>query len=204
VPTTLPPEIQVEEFAGNISWFLPPRRLGKLRFFGLIPLAIGISGIALLIWFTKTAIQNIGETGLRPFLVFLALIAVWGVIFVLWPIMRLGLFALAGHTRIVISGDRLTLSERCGPIRWTRRCRLYRVKEIGLSGPEDGVVRINGRPSDAFPEAAGTGFLIFKTTKKGLPLMVLGYPRQWLDALGNDIASRIRVPLVQLLPNWSR
>ena len=115
-------EIRVETAGYDASYALPVRPLGRLRWFGLLPIAFGV----LFIWmpaqslsgFLKKAASGEAGPGEWFFLLFLIPFIVGGLV----PIC-LGLLVICGRSRVDWRERRLSVVECAGPVRWRRRDR---------------------------------------------------------------------------------
>jgi hypothetical protein len=60
----------------------------------------------------------------------------------------------------------------------------------------DGTARINGKPTKLFRKLAGSATLGMQFEDGERFLLAIGYPKQWLMALGQDLAARLRAEFV--------
>ncbi|MCX6909963.1 MAG: hypothetical protein NTY01_18240 [Verrucomicrobia bacterium] len=174
----LPAAIAVRELhGGGARYELPRRSLGLLRFVGLLPLGFGVFfSLFAVVWMAMAASGG-GWFGW--------LFALWGLPFFFAGCapMAMGLFILAGRCGVELRGGALRVTERAGPFRWTRR------------QPVDAITRFNVRVADA-SSATALGFLgslaaLDADCGKPKPFLIaIGYPREWLQALGDDLARR--------------
>ncbi|MCX6899239.1 MAG: hypothetical protein NT105_11100 [Verrucomicrobia bacterium] len=173
----LPAAIAVREVlhGGGARYELPRRPLGSLRFIGLVPLGFG-AGFSLfaVIWMIAASLDG----NLFGFL-----FALFGLPFFFAgiPPMAVGLFVLIGRCEIELRDGVLHTTERAGIFRWSRR------------QPADAIRQFNVRVSDPATAPSFLGSLAALDAACGKPkpfLIALGYPREWLQALGNDLARR--------------
>jgi hypothetical protein len=131
------------------------------------------------------SIQRVAESEQRGFeyssIVFLLLFVVVGS-FPAW----IGLFLLAGRCRVDWRNNRLSVLEYAGPIRWRRRMprgpvHKFKVK-FGMA--------TNDKPVTSSP-LAELGALTAEFEQGKPRVLVLGYPRDWLEALGKDLSARV-------------
>ena len=108
-------EIRVEAAGNDVSYLLPSRPLGKLRRFGLIPVAFSLLFISIplksLIEFLQRIAAGEGGIGNWFFVLFLSVFIVAGLT-PLW----LGLLAIYGRCRMDWRERRLSVTDYAGPI----------------------------------------------------------------------------------------
>src|SRR5579872_3127462 len=118
--SALPPEIAVEAIRDNVTYSLPARRLGKLRWVGLFLVAFGvlfISGpISMELHNLRKIFGGKADVGTGFFSIFM-------VPFILAGLMPLGMGCLVmfGRCRVEWRDQQLRVVEHAGPIRWVRR-----------------------------------------------------------------------------------
>ncbi|MFA6562002.1 MAG: hypothetical protein WCV00_08875 [Verrucomicrobiia bacterium] len=173
----LPAAIVVRELlhGGGVRYELPRRSIGPLRFIGLVPLGFG-AGFSLfaVIWMVLASLDG----NLFGFL-----FALFGLPFFFAgiPPMAVGLFVLIGQCEIELRDGVLRTTELAGLIRWSRR------------QPADAIRQFNVRVTDPATAPSFLGSLAALDAACGKPkpfLVALGYPREWLQALGDDLACR--------------
>ncbi len=173
----LPAAIAVRELRPDgVRYELPRRLIGRLRFIGLLPMGFGACLCSVAVFWAMQASRGGG---------FGWVLALFGLPFLYGGCkpMALGLLILAGRCEIELRGGVLRVTERCGLVRWSRR------------QPADAITRFNVRVSDSAGATALSflGDLAALDADCGKPkgfLIALGYPREWLHALGDDLASR--------------
>lgn len=194
----LPREIQIEQGPDRTCYRLPLRPLGGFRWIGLLPMAFAV----LFAWMPAREIWRVlhrAGNGSSPgfewfFVLFLSLF----VFAALMPF-AVGVFVVAGRTKLTVTRDRIQSTEMAGPFRWSRAVRLADIErfEFAASRSED-------RPT-------GPGFLnylsgigaLLKNGRKAT--IVLGYPAEWLRPLLDDLTSNLKwrgdvVPIVEVAP----
>ncbi|MFA5190498.1 MAG: hypothetical protein WC740_07230 [Verrucomicrobiia bacterium] len=173
----LPAAITVREVlhGGGVRYALPRRPLGPLRFFGLLPLGVGAFFSLFAVGWMIAAAHGGGFFGW--------LFAIWGLPFFLagFPPMAMGLAVLIGRCEIELRDGVLRMTEWAGPFHWSRR------------QPVNAIKRFNIRAADSANAPGFLGDLAALDADCGKPkplLLALGYPREWLQALGDDLAHR--------------
>ncbi|MBI5683705.1 MAG: hypothetical protein HZC54_01360 [Verrucomicrobia bacterium] len=175
--TPFPAAITVREVlhGGGVRYELPRRPLGPLRWLGLLPLGFGASFSLFAVGWMIVASFGGG--------LFDIAFALFGLPFFLAGLapMAIGLFTLIGRCEIELRDGVLRTTERVGPIHRSRR------------QPADAIKRFDLRVAD--PATAVNLFSNLATLQadcgKPMPcLLALGYPREWLQAVGDDLAHR--------------
>ncbi len=173
----LPAAITVREVlhGGGVRYALPRRPLGLLRFVGLLPLGFGASISWFAVGWMMAATHGGGLFGW--------LFALWGLPFFLagFPPMAIGLVVLIGRCEIELRDGVLRMTEWVGPFHWSRR------------QPVNAIKRFNIRATDSANTPGFIGDLAALDADCGKPrplLLALGYPHEWLRALGDDLARR--------------
>jgi len=175
--TPIPAAIAVREVlhGGGVRYELPRRPLGPLRWFGLLPLGFGaFFSLFAVVWMTIAASGG-GVMGW--------LFALWGLPFFFAGCapMAIGLFVVMGWCEIELHDGVLRVTERAGPFHWSRR------------QPVNTINRFNVRVADSVTTPSFLGGLAALDADCGKPkplLIALGYPREWLQALGDDLVRR--------------
>ncbi|MBI3850137.1 MAG: hypothetical protein HY298_07590 [Verrucomicrobia bacterium] len=186
----LPPTstIRVEAASHEVSYFLPARPIGKVRWFGLIPIAFSLLFISIpaksLIEFLQHIQGGKGDIGNWFFILFLSGFVVTG----LTP-MCLGLLAICGRCRVDWREGRLTITDYFGPIRWRRRLPRGPIHRFLINA---GGVKVNDKPATSGP-LADLGALVVEFDQGKPRLVVIGYPRDWLAGLAQDLSARVGV-----------
>jgi hypothetical protein len=177
------PDIRVESVGDEVTYSLPTRPLGRLRFLGLFP--IGVSAA----WFG--IIGNTFLPQLRQLIDHSPTFSYFFGAFILGVMMAglapagFGLLILFGRCRILWRDGHLTISERVGPFGWPRRMpRRPIVKFIVMGG--------TAAPGDrTLPGPFATLGLLLAKFESGAPrTIVTGYPRPWLEAIAHDLSAR--------------
>jgi hypothetical protein len=180
------------------------------RLVGLLPMAFSIffdSVPMRQLWKALHPLVQGKSGGLEWFLVvFLSVFVLAGLI----PFV-LGLFILAGRTRLAISSDKITVTEIAGPLRWRRKVRVANLERLeiaaGLAGENASrpflVNRSNEPPESAprFP-ASGQGAVANPFARFGAlaavmssgrkVLLLLGYPADWMPEVAGEISEFLR------------
>jgi len=193
--TPLPHAIRVESVRDDASYTLPARTLGKLRWVALFFVAFGVlfasfpatTLFRMLKGITagKSAITEIG------FAVFLVPFVLAGLI----PL-GLGLLVIFGRCRVEWRDRRLSVLDYVGPVRWRRRLQKSRILKLTVSA---GGAKINNQPVTTGPLADLAALLA--EFEEGKPrLVAIGYPRDWLEALAEDLSGRVGATASTLPP----
>lgn len=190
---SLPAEVQVLELEGGGAAFLFPRRdLGALRRLAWVPILIGLFILGfMVVWtsgFAGGFFMAFGPLGLLAGLFALpGLLAGSAVI-------GIGLAMLYGRSELRRREDRISCTERVGPVSWTRHIRANRIQRLEVSGLDS--LKSSSRPVDMAPlsDLAALGAQLDNGKKL---LLVLGYPRPWLLALAEALANEIHEVDVQ-------
>jgi hypothetical protein len=211
----LPAEIAITELPeGGIHFCLPPRPMGNWRWTGLFPLAIGLFiaswpflGILFflfvgappqggMLWFAI-----LGPLGCHGPICFPL-----GAFFIFK-----GLSGLYGHVEVFVRAGKLHARERCGPLRWTRKRDLARIRglrvEYDVASGRPQSLRDTAYLPTALASAIATsaaalrrlGHLKADLTNGKTFTVCSGYPRDWLLPLA-DALSRCCLALGRHLP----
>ncbi len=176
----LPREIRTEHGPEMSRFDLPRRPIGALRFIGLVPMlfAVGFAWMpgGQMLRSLRQIISGSGAGFEWFMMVFLSVF----VIAAMLPF-GLGLFMLAGRTRVTVGKNRIIVTDIAGPVRWSRRWKFERIERLEIGG---------AKSSDGYgtsPLGSMCGIVaVFKDGKK-TPLAV-GYPRAWLQPLVEEIS----------------
>lgn len=174
----LPPEIRVESTRQGVRYLLPPRETGPLKLIAVPLIGFGclFGGFALFWMLGVLGVVMKGTSGPAN-----VLFALFGLPFLAagLGIVAAGFFVLRGHCEIEMRADELAIRERGRPFWWTRRMPLKAIRRFSLSA---GPARINDQPvmtgllSDMGVLAADVGAAQPR-------MVVVGYPRAWVEAL---------------------
>lgn len=173
----LPPEIRVETSRQGVRYLLPARETGPLKFVAVFFIGFGclFGGFAL---FWILGVLGVVLEGTRaPSPIF----ALFGVPFLLagLGIVGVGVFAFCGRCEVEVRPGELIARERGGPFWWTRRIPLKDIRRFTLAAD---AARINGQPVKSGP-MSDVGALSAEVGSGKPRLVVLGYPRAWVEAL---------------------
>ncbi len=179
----LPREIIMEKTRDGVRYRLPRRELGLLRWVGLVPVAFGL----LLVAVPVVMMWSVFREAMRkpePMHAFFAAFLLVFVMVAFKPI-RFGMIALFGRCAVEITRDWLRVVDSAGPFRKLRRARRADIRRFDMTVGKPG-------PMPAFLQPlARTGALTAEFDgAKPMPVVV-GYPRDWLIALGNALSLRI-------------
>ncbi len=178
------PEIRVETAGNEVTYWLPVRPLGKIRWLGLF--LVGFS----VVWLSGVGnpflseIRQFSKSGPSGFELFMMVFLLAFVAVGCFPA-GFGLLLMFGRCRVMWRDGRLKVSDSVGPFGWPRRMpraaiRKFEVK-VGISS--------NGQQATAGPLAALAMLMV--EFEKGKPRIVaVGYPREWLEAIATDLSAR--------------
>lgn len=155
--------IQREYAGGDVRFEFPIRPLGGGKVVGLILISMGL----LFVW---GPLHRFSLFEL-PFLIAGGVPAV------------MGLWILFGHCRVEWKDGQLRSSELLGPLRWTRRLPRQPVRklEVGVGSTRTGTAP--AQPVEGFCALTA----VFEDGSK--KLLVLGYPKDWLLAVAEELKS---------------
>jgi hypothetical protein len=176
-------DVQIEHWPEKTRIDLPRRELGNWRFLGLVPLVFGLFfgwmpfGI-----FARFIGNALGGRFDATELIFLGFLSVF-LIAALVPI-GLGLLVMFGRTRVVITADRIKMTEIAGPVRYSRGIRTANIERIEVGRPRRGNVE-----SPLMKLGAVTAYL--KNGKQAGVL--LGYPDDVLQLVSSEMVTRLRM-----------
>jgi len=195
----LPPDIQIESVGRDVTYVLPRRPLGLLRWFGLPEVAFGV-------FFAYQAVQMVMEGKSHTAGPIDYIFPLFSIPFILGglSIVFHGLLTMFGSCRVEWRDKRLSGVEVLGPLRWRRRLS-RRNSSLRKLSVKCGRTDPHAQPVTSGPFAS-LGLLLAEYDK-GRPRMVaIGYPNHWLDALARDLAARLAawsgassVPKVELV-----
>jgi len=177
----LPREITTERSPERTRFDLPMRDIGPLRFFGLLPMLFAV----VFVWMpgreiVRMATRNLSGHGSSfewVFVVFLSVFVIVG----LMPF-GIGLFILAGRTRVTVTKDKLSMTELAGPVWWSRKVMFDEVERLEIGGAKSA----DGQTPSFLANLCGIT-VILKNGKK--TPVAIGYPRTLLQPLVAEISS---------------
>jgi len=182
----LPSAIRVEAIRDDVNYALPVRPLGPLRWVGLFPIGFGL----LFMWMPVSELFRLLSQILKKSPEvgdwFKGLFAVPFLVAGLIPF-ALGLFVIFGRCRVEWRQKRLSVLDYAGPVRWRRSLPKGRVRKFLVKA---GGAKVNDKPVTSGP-LAELGAL-FAEFEEGRPrLVALGYPRDWLQGMAEDLSARV-------------
>ncbi len=181
--SSVPREVAVERTGEMLRVRLPRRRLGRVRLVGLVPVLFGLAFISAPVFMMSGLFRDVLE---KPGF-FHALTALFLLVFIfvgLKPV-NFGMQLLFGRTTVELGREWLRVVESAGPFRLVRKARREDITRFEISVGKPGTVPV------FLQVLNGLGSLEaqFANTK---PMPVaLGYPREWLAALGEELRARI-------------
>ena len=182
----LPREISVEHWPERTTFTLPVRPLGRLRFLGLVVMAVGLAfaiGPITMFWPVLSPFVHGHSRGFEwLLLVPLALFLV----FAQMP-MGMGLFMLVGQCRIAVGRDRIVAAEFAGPIFWRRKVRVKQILRLEVGGPPTA----GASPLPAAFIRVGSLTAVLQSGKR--VVLALGYPPEWIHALAQEVSAVLKL-----------
>lgn len=190
---TLPADIQcLTEGVDETRYVLPRRNLGRFRGLAWIPILMGLAiGGFMIFWtagFAGGMAQVFGPAGAIS-----ALVAFPGFLGAA-TLLSLGIFILQGHAELVVSRDQILCIERCGLLKWRRRIPTSTIEQIQVQSSFE--VTTNG--SRQIHHFENLSLLMAKMAGDKTRLLVLGYPRDWVLGLANELAGRLNRELAHI------
>jgi hypothetical protein len=179
------PEIRSEHWPDRVTLQFPLRRIGRLRWAGLVPMLFGFA-LALLpaswIWsFVRQSFHGKMHGLEFVLLLFPLVFVVAGFV----PF-RLGLFILCGRSRLKVTRDHIKVTE-LAPFVW--RTRKVRVADIARLEWTDATHSKNPGSDSSFPQFIGRlGALSASLKKGGSKLLLIGYPGEWMEEVGKELS----------------
>jgi hypothetical protein len=192
---SFPAEIVVDESPTGVLYRLPRRPLGAYRYFRLAWILLG--SVLLIVAFVPIckfieAVRGAIPPGQDLAWLFACIVAIGFAVGGI-AIMRFGFLILAGHSEVALRDGVLYAIERCGPFRRTRQRAVAGLRRFYVSGALE-ALNVFGKVS-AGP--LGSSCVItpeWEATVGGKEpktlWLALGYPRDWLVEIANDLARR--------------
>jgi hypothetical protein len=197
------PEIRVETAGNDVTYWLPVRPLGKIRWFGLLPIGFSVlwvSGVGRMLPGVVRQLSTSKQPGFEYFMAaFLLAFLAGGCI----PA-GFGFLVMFGRCRVMWRDGRLTVSDSVGLFGWRRRMPRAAIRKFAVTAGASS----NGRPVTTGPLAAMA--MLFAEFEKGKPrILAAGYPREWLEAIAADLSARAgrsqpAPPQVEVSDGWQR
>ena len=183
----LPREIRTENWPDRATYDLPMRPLGGARWVGLLPMAFGLLFVGMparFMWRSALgALQHNANVLNWVPVVFLSVFVIVGMM----PFC-LGLFILAGRVRLVVTRERLIITQVAGPIRWSRKLQLADITGLEASKRSE-------QDEPLPPQVEGLarlGALVARMRNGPKRLVALGYPSEWLRGLADELSQVMR------------
>jgi hypothetical protein len=181
--SNLPREVTVERTGEMLRVRLPRRRLGRVRLVGLVPVLFGLVFISIPLFMMSGVFREVWH---KPDF-FHALIALFLLVFVvvgLKPV-NFGMQLLFGRTTVELGREWLRVVESAGPFRLVRKARREDIARFEITVGKPGA-------APAFLQILnGLGSLEAQFAGAKPMQVALGYPREWLAALGDELRARI-------------
>jgi hypothetical protein len=169
---------------GELRFDLPVRPLGPLRWIGLVLIAFGIAfmwGPGHDLVGSLQGLRDGFKVGDLLFTIFEALFVCAGLV----PV-GIGVFVIAGRTRIAWSPEGLRSTEILGPLRWTRRMPREPVRRLAVSGATSAATATTPRR-----EFDGFAILAAEFADGSKKLLAIGYPKALLLQIAEQLRSYV-------------
>ena len=197
----LPADVRVVLLSDGVRYVLPRRELGKGRWVGLLPLAMGLFATGFMAFWMWMPISG-GIHQLRDGKAFGWAMIAFGALGLFGLLTGLGLMGLgialltnATHSEVEISGGKLRAIERFGLIKWTRKRPVAVIEKLELGSPLIGSETSRGADPSTIHIGAGLdpNLSTIRAMGKGIKLLIVapGYPRQWLMPLAEALSERM-------------
>lgn len=179
-------EVTVETSGNDVSYILPVRPLGNLRWFGLIPVGFGLLFISVPWSMFGGFVKNLLTGGINGPEIFFTIFLIPFFIAGLVPL-SIGLFVICGRCRIDWRNERLSVLDYAGLIRWRRRFPKKTIRKftVGRGNPQ-----AQGEPITSGP-LVNLGALVAEFEEGKPRLMAIGYPQEWLQSIAEDLATHV-------------
>jgi len=182
-PAPLPKAIRIQSIRDDVTYELPVRPLGRVRWLALFPIGIGLP---FMLFPAAALIHFLGEaTGGAMnwlFAVFMAPFICAGFV----PL-ALGLFLVGGRCRVEWREKQLSTLEHFGLLRWRRRLPKAPIRKLTVGV---GKAEVNNKAVTTGPLASLAA--LTAEFARGKPrLVAIGYPRDWLQALAEHLSARV-------------
>jgi hypothetical protein len=184
----LPREIESENWPERATFKFPPRPIGALRYIGLVPIGFAV----LFAWMPGKmawrSLSHLFQGQINPGDLIFGLFPLLFVLAALMPF-SIGLFILMGRTRLVVTRDRLVATELAGPFRWSRRLKVADIERLEVA------FGMRAKPDATPPPASLTklGGMAAALKNGKHRILLLGYPRDWVEAMADELSSRMRL-----------
>jgi len=174
------PEIRAEHWPDRVKLDFPVRRIGNLRWLGVIPILISLGFVVVSLNFIWPGLKELAQ-GKNQII---------GLVFLLFPLVfvlvalipfRFGLFILCGRSRLVATRDRIKAIELAPFVRRTRKIRVADVDRLEWVEP------CEGQQSNAPQLFHRLGALSAKMKQGESKLLLLGYPGEWMEEVGKEL-----------------
>jgi hypothetical protein len=178
------PEIRVETAGNDVTYWLPARPLGKIRWLGLLPVGFSVAwlaGVGHVLLGVVRQLSNSKQPGFEYF------VAAFFLAFVVAGCIPagFGLLLLFGRCRVRWRDGRLTVSDSLGFLGWRRRMPRAAIRKFTVAaGPA------SNRPAATTGPLAGVAMLLAQFERGKPRIVAAGYPREWLEAMAADLSGR--------------
>ena len=179
-------EVVVEGFGNDVSYVLPRRPLGKLRWFGIIPVLFSAGFISVPFTAARSLFHSMTQ-GNPPVVVFIMVAVAIGFVVAGAIPAGFGILLMLGRSRIDWRDGRLSVLDYAG--QFANAWRMPRAPIVRLT-VNIGPVMVNNKPVTSGP-LSDLGALVAEF-EQGKPRMVaVGYPQSWLKEIGDDLAAHM-------------
>ena len=189
----LPREIEVEHWPDRETFDLPRRPIGALRFLGLPLMGFGI----LFGWSPGKQVWGLlqqlaqGRAGMGDWI-----LGVGTLLFVIASLVpfALGMFIFMGRTRIRLNSKWVRITECAGPFRWSRRIKTDSIVAFEVAHAGKALEASSGSAPAGLPSGLLSLGALAARKRFGKPaLLLLGYPRDWVEAMAGELSSVLSV-----------
>jgi hypothetical protein len=178
------PEIRVETEGCEVTYWLPVRPLGIIRWLGLLPVGFSVlwvSGVGHMFLAVVRDFSTSKQPGVKYFMVaFLLAFLAGGCVPACFAFL-----AMFGRCKVMWRDGRLKVSDTVGLFGWRRRLPRAAIRKFSVTAGASS----NGQAVTTGPLAAIA--MLIAEFEKGKPRIVAaGYPREWLEAMAADLSAR--------------
>jgi len=185
----LPREIQTENWPDRATYDFPMRPIGRLHLIGLLPMGFAVLFVSVPARFALGLLRQ-AASGKPAGFEWIAIGFLCLFILAAMVPFCFGLFILAGRTRIVVvRRERIVVTEVAGLIRRSRKLRCADIARLEIADPSGAGGTGPATPLAALPLGALTA-VMHNGSKR---MLLLGYPRDWLDGMAEELSSVLQL-----------
>jgi hypothetical protein len=183
----LPREVQSEHWPDRATFDFPTRPIGPLRLIGLAPMAFALVFAWVPARFMLDFFHGASRESGNNFNWFL-LVFLLGFIATAMTPFAIGLFILAGRTRLVVAGDRVSATQIAGPFRWSRKVRFADIERLEVAA-----IMAKSESVPAVPALGQLGALMAILREGKKAALLVGYPRDWLEGMAAELSGLMQL-----------